>query len=60
MLTGEGYLHRLPGPPLSHKTQIVTLLDHNVTVGLGTIDADKTRNTRFDAGWVRNAVVLSI
>ncbi|KAI1784449.1 composite domain of metallo-dependent hydrolase [Ganoderma leucocontextum] len=41
----------LPGPPLSAKSQIVTLLEHNVTVGVGTPDADKARNTRFDAGW---------
>ncbi|EJF61656.1 composite domain of metallo-dependent hydrolase [Dichomitus squalens LYAD-421 SS1] len=41
----------LPGPPLSHKSQIVTLVEHNVTVGLGTVDADKARNIRFDAGW---------
>ena len=38
---------------MSAKSQVVTLLEHGVTVGLGTIDADKARNTRFDAGWVR-------
>ncbi|PIL26899.1 hypothetical protein GSI_10037 [Ganoderma sinense ZZ0214-1] len=41
----------LPGPPLSAKSQVVTLLEHGVTVGLGTVDSDKARNTRFDAGW---------
>ncbi|PIL26888.1 hypothetical protein GSI_10026 [Ganoderma sinense ZZ0214-1] len=41
----------LPGPPLSPKSQVVTLLEHGVTVGLGTVDSDKARNIRFDAGW---------
>ncbi|KAM5537547.1 hypothetical protein V8D89_008760 [Ganoderma adspersum] len=48
----EWEAHRiLPGPPLSAKSQVVTLLEYGVTVGLGTIDSDKARNTRFDAGW---------
>ncbi|KAM5544023.1 hypothetical protein V8D89_002640, partial [Ganoderma adspersum] len=35
----------------TQNSQVVTLLEHGVTVGLGTIDSDKARNTRFDAGW---------
>ncbi|TFK91320.1 composite domain of metallo-dependent hydrolase [Polyporus arcularius HHB13444] len=40
----------LPGPPLS-KSQIVTLMEHNVTVALGVDVPDKARNTRFDVAW---------
>ena len=45
---------RLPGPPLSQKSQTVTLLEANVTVGIGAALSDKVLNTRFDAGWVRS------
>ncbi|KAI0692924.1 composite domain of metallo-dependent hydrolase [Cerioporus squamosus] len=41
----------LPGPPLSEKSQIVTLIEHNVTVALGVDLPDKARNTRFDVAW---------
>ncbi|RPD56488.1 composite domain of metallo-dependent hydrolase [Lentinus tigrinus ALCF2SS1-7] len=41
----------LPGPPLSEKSRIVTLLEHNVTVALGVDVPDKARNTRFDVAW---------
>ncbi|KAI0710591.1 carbohydrate esterase family 9 protein [Earliella scabrosa] len=41
----------LPGPPLSAKSQIVALLRHNVTVGVGTQNAVMARNTRFDTAW---------
>ncbi len=46
------FINSLPGPPLSEKSQIVVLLEHNVTIGLGTDLADEARNTRFDAAWV--------
>ncbi|TFK91321.1 composite domain of metallo-dependent hydrolase [Polyporus arcularius HHB13444] len=41
----------LPGLPLSEKSQVVALLDHNVTVGIGTDIAERARNTRFDVAW---------
>ncbi|ESK86843.1 carbohydrate esterase family 9 protein [Moniliophthora roreri MCA 2997] len=45
----------LPGPPLSQKTAIQTLLENNVTVGVGVAgDGWKSwlsRNLRWDIGW---------
>ncbi|KAJ7054365.1 carbohydrate esterase family 9 protein [Mycena amicta] len=41
----------LPGPPISPKTAIATLLDHNVTVGISTGDQSLVRNLRFEATW---------
>jgi hypothetical protein len=46
-------LRILPGPPLTKDSQVSTLLAHNVTVGVGVIEAWEARNTRFDIGWVR-------
>lgn len=45
-------MFRLPGPPLSNDTALVTLLDHGVVVGLGIRSAWEARNTRFDVQWV--------
>ncbi|KAF7318200.1 Carbohydrate esterase family 9 protein [Mycena chlorophos] len=41
----------LPGPPISAKTAISTLLEHNVTVGLMSDDPSLVRNLRFDTTW---------
>ncbi|KAI0746218.1 composite domain of metallo-dependent hydrolase [Daedaleopsis nitida] len=41
----------LPGPPLSEKSAVSVLLDHNVTVGLGILESWDARNARFDAAW---------
>lgn len=49
----------LPGPPLTQETNIMHLLAHNVTVGIGPqgtngmdmISSWAVRNLRFDAGW---------
>jgi hypothetical protein len=43
---------RLPGPPISNDTALVTLLEHNVLVGIGTTDAALAAHTRFDLAWV--------
>jgi len=48
---------RLPGPPLSNDTALVTLLDHGVVVGLGIRSAWEARNTRFDAQWVGDTLL---
>jgi len=45
---------RLPGPPLTRQTAFTTLMQHGVTVGLGTTDNCLARNIRFDLGWVRS------
>ena len=42
----------LPGPPLTEESQIVRLLDHNVTVGVGILESWEAQNARFDLGWV--------
>ncbi|KAK7692722.1 hypothetical protein QCA50_004355 [Cerrena zonata] len=42
----------LPGPPLTEKSSIMELLDHNVTVGLGIVENWAAHNTRFDLAWV--------
>ncbi|EEB98219.1 hypothetical protein MPER_02316, partial [Moniliophthora perniciosa FA553] len=42
----------LPGPPLSQKTAIQTLLENNVTVGVGVAgEGWMSRNLRWDIGW---------
>ncbi|RPD56487.1 composite domain of metallo-dependent hydrolase [Lentinus tigrinus ALCF2SS1-7] len=41
----------LPGLPLSEKSQVIALLEHNVTLGIGTDIAERARNTRFDIAW---------
>lgn len=43
----------LPGPPLTETNAVTTLLQHNVTVGIGIEESWSARNIRFDAGWVR-------
>lgn len=42
----------LPGPPLSEESQIVHLLKHKVTVGVGIMESWEAQNARFDLGWV--------
>jgi len=41
----------LPGPPLTAESQILRLLDHNITVGVGVLESWEARNARFDLGW---------
>ncbi|THH28657.1 hypothetical protein EUX98_g5540 [Antrodiella citrinella] len=41
----------LPGLPLTEKNTFSTLLEHNITVGLGVRAAWEARNTRFDVAW---------
>ena len=43
---------RLPGPPISNDTSLVTLLANKVVVGVGTTDAALAAHTRFDLAWV--------
>jgi hypothetical protein len=43
---------RLPGPPVSNDTALVTLLENNVLVGIGTADAALAAQTRLDLAWV--------
>ncbi|KAL0573283.1 hypothetical protein V5O48_008666 [Marasmius crinis-equi] len=47
-------LRILPGPPLSEKTAVSTLMKHNVTVAVAsdTSQTWTTRNTRWDVAWV--------
>lgn len=42
----------LPGPPLTEESQILRLLNHNVTVGVGILESWEAQNARFDLGWV--------
>ncbi|KAK7051210.1 hypothetical protein VNI00_004710 [Paramarasmius palmivorus] len=51
----------LPGPPLTPKSAIQTLLDADVTVGIG-VDGRGcwSRNLRFDAGWAGLEAGLSV
>jgi hypothetical protein len=46
------FITRLPGPPISNDTALVTLLENNVLVGIGTTDAALAAHTRFDLAWV--------
>ncbi|KAI0361764.1 carbohydrate esterase family 9 protein [Trametes cingulata] len=41
----------MPGPPLSETNAIAALLAHNVTVGIGVVEAWMARNTRLDIAW---------
>ncbi|KAI0311415.1 composite domain of metallo-dependent hydrolase [Amylostereum chailletii] len=41
----------LPGPPLTKESEISLLLAHNVTVGVGVVEAWDARNARFDIAW---------
>ncbi|KIY71223.1 carbohydrate esterase family 9 protein [Cylindrobasidium torrendii FP15055 ss-10] len=41
----------LPGPPLTKHTAATTLLEANVTLGIGTVENWDTRNLRLDVGW---------
>ncbi|KAK7015105.1 hypothetical protein VNI00_019236, partial [Paramarasmius palmivorus] len=52
----------LPGPPLTPKSAIKTLLDANVTVGVGVLSDGRgcwARNLRFDIGWAGIEAVWS-
>lgn len=42
----------LPGPPLTEESQILRLLKHKVTVGVGVLESWEAQNARFDLGWV--------
>ena len=50
-------LSSLPGPPLTAKSAVATLLEHNVTVALGRDIASDSRYARFDAAWVSQSHV---
>ncbi|KAJ8494882.1 hypothetical protein ONZ51_g2001 [Trametes cubensis] len=41
----------MPGPPLSETNAVAILLAHNVTVGVGVVEAWMARNTRLDIAW---------
>lgn len=41
----------LPGPPLTEESQILRLLEHHVTVGVGVLESWEAQNARFDLGW---------
>ncbi|KAJ7251954.1 hypothetical protein C8J57DRAFT_1187793 [Mycena rebaudengoi] len=41
----------IPGPPLSSKTSVTTLLEHGVNVALGVKSDYDVRNARFEIGW---------
>ena len=42
----------LAGPPLTEDSQIVQLLKHKVTVGVGVSESWEAQNGRLDLGWV--------
>ena len=42
----------LPGPPLTEESQILHLLNHKVTVGVGILEGWQAESTRWDLGWV--------
>jgi hypothetical protein len=50
--TEYAFTTRLPGPPISNDTALVTLLENNVLVGIGTTDAALVAQTRLDLAWV--------
>ena len=50
--TYHTFTARLPGPPLSNDTALVTLLENKVLVGVGTPDAALVAHTRLDLAWV--------
>ncbi|KAJ7182422.1 hypothetical protein C8R43DRAFT_1100885 [Mycena crocata] len=41
----------LPGPPLTRKTSVMTLLEHGVNVALGVKADYDARNARFEIAW---------
>ncbi|KAF9653278.1 carbohydrate esterase family 9 protein [Thelephora ganbajun] len=41
----------LPGPPLTEESQILRLLNHGITVGVGVLESWEAQNARFDLGW---------
>ena len=41
----------LPGPPLTEESQILRLINHNVTVGVGVLESWEAQNARFDLSW---------
>lgn len=43
---------RLPGPPLTNESTLVTLIDNGVKVGVGITEAWMAPNMRFDLSWV--------
>ncbi|KAJ6512303.1 hypothetical protein DFH09DRAFT_1197532 [Mycena vulgaris] len=45
------YRRVLPGPPLSRKTSVMTLLEHGVNVALGVTSDYDARNARFELAW---------
>ncbi|KAJ6483842.1 hypothetical protein C8R47DRAFT_1217531 [Mycena vitilis] len=45
------YRRVLPGPPLSRKTSVMTLLEHGVNVALGVKSDYDARNARFEVAW---------
>ena len=45
--------NRLAGPPLTNNTNLVSLIENQVTVGVGVTDAWAARNARFDLAWVK-------
>ena len=45
-------LRTLPGPPLTPKSSIGVLLEHNITLGIGIVEEWEVRNQRLDLGWV--------
>jgi hypothetical protein len=52
ILTEYAFATRLPGPPVSNDTALVTLLENNVLVGIGIADAALAAQTRLDLAWV--------
>ena len=41
----------LPGPPLTEESQILHLLKHKVTVGVGILESWEAQDARFSLGW---------
>lgn len=41
----------LPGPPLTEESQILHLLNHKVTVGVGILESWEAQDARFHLGW---------
>ncbi len=49
---------RLPGPPLSQKSALMTLLDAGVNVAIGVVNESTARNTRFEIAWVKTSSAI--
>ncbi|KIM83388.1 hypothetical protein PILCRDRAFT_69640 [Piloderma croceum F 1598] len=43
----------LAGPPLTNNTNLVSLMENQVTVAVGVPDAWEARNARFDIAWAK-------